>query len=303
MACGMALNSPVQDPCILDIEPLHHHDSLKRKRSNASEKADVERRLQSPEITAAARQGSPKLVDPAVAMTQSVITKVSPTHTTLLQTCPPPAPASPNCTDVVSKVEHKASPDTHRNFSKCEVLVTNLGAQQRLQNLLTDTMNSGVMPDDIVSVAQCLYRESPHRHPHDDWYNDFRVLSQALDRWEYLVAQGSTADNARSSSEDPPPKFTAETTAEGRLRVFRGSRAQMQPPYSFDAWTIALALLLEGLLPHVGIPSSFEDMVRRSRTALQSFSIVKRPDLCEAISHGLSSRTSPSVHEQAITQS
>ncbi|KAF3032560.1 hypothetical protein E8E12_001883 [Didymella heteroderae] len=197
MACDVALNTPVQDPCILDIEPSQHHDSLKRKRSNASEKADVERRLQSSEITAAARQGSPKL------------------------------------------------------------------------NLLTDTMNSGVMPDDIISVAQCLYRESPHRHPHDDWYNDFRVLSQALDDLEHLAAQGTTADNAQSSPEDPLPKFTAEKTVEARLRVFRGSRAQMQQPYSLETWTIALALLFEGLLPGVGIPSSFEDMVRRLRTALQ----------------------------------
>jgi hypothetical protein len=269
MACDVALNTPVQDPCILDIEPSQHHDSLKRKRSNASEKADVERRLHSPEIMAAARQGSPKLVDPAFAITQTVITKASPTHTTLLHTCPPAASASPDCTDVVSKVEHEASPDTHRNFSECEVRVTNLEAQQRLHYLLTDTMNSGVMPDDIISVAQCLYRESPHRHPHDDWYNDFRVLSQALDGLEHLVAQGTTADNAQSSAEDPLPKFTAEKTAEARLRVFRGSRAQMQQPYSFETWTIALALLFEGLLPGVGIPSSFEDMVRRLRTALQ----------------------------------
>jgi hypothetical protein len=223
----------VQDPCILNIKPSQHQDSLKRKRSNASEKADVERRLRSPEITAAARQGSPKLVDPAVAITQTVITKTSPTHTTLLHTCPPAASASPNCTDVVSKVEHEASPDTHRNFSECEVRVTNLEAQQRLQNLLTNTMNSGVMPDDITSVAQCLYRESPHRHPHDDWYNDFRVLSQALDSLEHLVAQGTTADNAQSSPKDPLPKFTAEKTAKARLRVFQGSRAQMQQPYSF----------------------------------------------------------------------
>jgi hypothetical protein len=126
-----------------------------------------------------------------------------------------------------------------------------------------------VMSDEITSVAQCLYRESPHRHPHDDWYNDFRVLSQALDDLEHLVAQGTTADNAQSSPEDPLPKFTAEKTAEARLRVFRGSRAQMQQPYSFETWTIALALLFEGLLPRVGIPSSFEDMVCRLRTALQ----------------------------------
>jgi hypothetical protein len=88
----------------------------------------VERRLRSLEIMAAARQGSLKLVDLAVAITQTVITKTSPTHTTLLHTCLLAASASPNCTDVVSKVEHEASLDTYRNFSECEVRVTNLGA-------------------------------------------------------------------------------------------------------------------------------------------------------------------------------
>ncbi|KAF3032318.1 hypothetical protein E8E12_001862 [Didymella heteroderae] len=291
LGCDMASNSSEQNPWILDTEPSQDHHSLKRKRSNASEKIDVERRLQHLEITAAARQGSPDLIDPAVARTQTFITKASPTNTTPLHTCPA-ASASPNCTDVVSKVEHEASPDTHYNFSECEVPVTNLEVQQRLQNLLTDArMNSEVMSDEMVSVARCLYRESPHRHPHDDWYNDFRVLSQALDRWEYL-AQESTAVVMRPSPEDPLPKFTAEKTAEDRLRVFRVLRAQMQPPYSFDTWTIVLALLFEGLLPHVGNPSSFEDMVRRLRTALQFFSTVKRPDLCEASSHGVSSGTS-----------
>ena len=125
------------------------------------------------------------------------------------------------------------------------------------------------MSDEMISIARCLYRESPHRHPYDDWYNDFRVLSQALDRWKHPVAQGTTADNARSSSEDLLPKFTAEKTAEGRLRAFRRSRAQMQPPYSFDTWTITLALLFEGLLSCVEIPSTFEDMVGRLETAFQ----------------------------------
>lgn len=99
-----------------------------------------------------------------------------------------------------------------------------------------------------------------------------------LDRWEYPVAQGSTADNARSSPEDPLPKFTAETTAEDRLRVFRGSRWQMQPPFSFEIWTIALTLLFEGLLSDVEISCSFEGMVRGLKTALVSvFAEATRP--------------------------
>lgn len=265
LACGMALISPEQDPWIFNIEPSQNHNSLKRKRSNTSERIDVERRPQSSEIKAAALQGSPKLVDPAVARTQTVI---SPTKTALLYACPA-ASASPSCTDVVSKVEHEASPDTHHNFP-----VTNL--EERLQHLLTDIADSVVMPNEIISVARCLYRESPHRHPHDDWYNDFRVLSQALDRWEHLIAQTPTADNGQSSLEDPLPKFIAEKLAEGHLRVFRRLRAQMQPPFSFDTWTIGLALLFEGLLPHVGLPSPFEEMVRRLRIALQ-FGELTRP--------------------------
>lgn len=81
------------------------------------------------------------------------------------------------------------------------------------------------------------------------------------------------------SPENPLPKFAAKKTAEDHLRVFRLLRAQMEPPFSFDTWTIALALLFEGLLPHVGIPSSFEDMVRHLRTALQFLSSVKQSDL------------------------
>lgn len=261
LAFSMAWNSPEKDPETSDIELSQYHNSLKRRRSNANEKIDVERRLQTPEIVAAARPCSPKLADPAVAGTQTVITKASPTRTSLLYSCPAVS-ALPNCTDVVSKVEHEASPYTHRNLP-----VTNL--EEKLQHLLTDITDSVVMSHEMISVAQCLYRESPHRHPHDDWYNDFRVLSQALDHWEHLIAQAPTADNARSSSEDPLPKFVAGKLAEGRLRVFRRLRAQMQPPFSFDTWTIALALLFEGLLPRVGIPSSFEDMVYRLRTALQ----------------------------------
>jgi hypothetical protein len=279
LSCDVGSKSSEQNPWIFDTQSSQNHRSLKRKMSNASEKIDVERRLQSPKTTAAARQGSPDLLDPAVARTQRVITEASPINTTPLHTCPA-ASASPKRTAVVSKVEHEASPDAHHSFSECEVPITNLKVQQRLQKLLTDAeRKSEVMSDEMVSIARCLYRESPHRHPHDDWYNDFRVLSQALDRWEHLVAQGTTADNARSLSEDPLPKFTAKKTAEGRLRVFRGSRSQMQPPFSFDTCTIALALLFEGLLPDFGIPCSFEDMVRRLRTALQSLCSVKRQDL------------------------
>ncbi|KAF3031151.1 hypothetical protein E8E11_010548 [Didymella keratinophila] len=292
LGCDMASNSSEQKPWILDTVPSQDNDSLKRKRSNASEKIDVERRLQPLESTAAARPGSPGLIDPAVARTQPVMIEASPTYTSPLLACPA-ASASPRCTAVVRKVEHEARPDNHRNFSECEVPATNLEAQQRLQNLLTDArMNLEVMSDEILLVARWLYRESPHRHPDDDWYNDFRVLSQAMDRWEYLVAQKLTAGVMRPSPEDPLPRFIVEKTAEDRLRVFRVSRVQMQPSYSFDTWTIALALLFEGLLPHVGNPSSFEDMVRRLRTALQLFSSVKRADLCKASSHGVSSGTS-----------
>ena len=83
----------------------------------------------------------------------------------------------------------------------------------------------------------------------------------------------------RPSLDDPLPKFTAMKTAGGRLRVFRESRAQVQLLCLFDTWTIALALLFEGLLPDVGTLSSFEDMVRSLRPALRSLCSVKRPDM------------------------
>lgn len=51
----MASNNWEQNSWILDTMPSQDHDSLKRKRSNASKKIDVERWLQPIEITAAAR--------------------------------------------------------------------------------------------------------------------------------------------------------------------------------------------------------------------------------------------------------
>jgi hypothetical protein len=248
LGCGMALDSPERDPWIIDIEPSQDHHSLKRKRSNASGKINMERRLQPLEITAAARQGSPDLIDPTVARKQTVIATASPTNTTPLHACPA-ASTPPKPTAVVSKVEHEASPDTHYNLSECEAPVTNLGMQRMLHDLLVDArQNLEFMSSEMIAAARYLYRTSPHRQPYDDWYNDFRVLSQALDQWDGLVAQESaTADIMRPSSENLLPKFAANKTAEDRLRVFRGSRSQMQPPFSFNNWSIALVLLFEGL--------------------------------------------------------
>lgn len=280
LGCGVALVSPEQKPLFIDVEPSQEQHSLKRKKSDASRGINTERRLQPLGFMAASRQSSPDLIDPPVARKQTFTTKVSPTSTTPPHACPA-ASASPRRTAVVSKVDHEASPDTHHNFSECEAPINNLGIQQRLRELLANArLNLEVISSELLAAARCLYRESAHRQPHDDWYNDFRILNQALDDWEGLITQESTAaDIMRPSLEDLLPKFAATRTAEDRLRVFRGSRSQVQPPFSFDNWTIALALLFEGLLPDAGISSSFEDMVRRLRTALQTHFSVKRPDL------------------------
>lgn len=134
---------------------------MKLERSNAYEKINVESRLQLLGITAAARQGSPELIDPTVEGNQPVVTKTSPTNTISLH-AGTAASVSPNRTDVVSKVEDEVNLDAHRNFGECKVPVTNLEAQQKLQSLLTDARtNWEVISDETVSVARRLYRKVP----------------------------------------------------------------------------------------------------------------------------------------------
>jgi hypothetical protein len=119
----------------------------------------------------------------------------------------------------------------------------------RLLNLLANPrMSLEIVSHEIIAAAWCLYQESPHRQPYNFWYNDLRVLSQALDCWDYLAVQGLTADVTQSFPEDPLLKFTAGTTGDDCLCVFQGSRVQMQPRFSFATCTIALTLLFEGLL-------------------------------------------------------
>ena len=153
LSCGVAANSPEQNPWILDTEPSEKHHSLKRKRSNASEKIDTERRLQPLKIMAAPHQGSPDLTDPTVEKKEIVINKASPTNTTPLLACPASS-ASPGRTDVVSKAEHGAGPDTCHNFSESEVPVTKPEVQLKLQDLLTDArMNLEAISNEVISVA------------------------------------------------------------------------------------------------------------------------------------------------------
>jgi hypothetical protein len=89
-------------------------------------------------------------------------------------------------------------PSTYHNSSGSEMPSVNVKLQLMLHHLLVDNGHDlDTMSIEVVAAARDLYGKSPQRQPYPDWCNDSRVLRQALDRWEYLFAQGSSDDVAR----------------------------------------------------------------------------------------------------------
>jgi hypothetical protein len=144
------------------------------------------------------------------------------------------------------------------NKKKLWVLLTHLLSRSELDY---ESVLCGVIP-----AARELYKQSPHRQPHDDWYIDFRNFSRALDLWENLMVElTKEASTKQPPLEDPFPEFASQSTFKDRMLVFRKSRSRLKPQFTYDTWKIILAVFFEGLLAEVGMLFPFKDMVVRSR--------------------------------------
>jgi hypothetical protein len=122
--------------------------------------------------------------------------------------------------------------------------------------------------DEVLPLTRELYAHNPHRQRRSDYYADFRCFNNAMEHWENLInGVASPVGSSKLPLDDPRRVLARQQSFDERIAAFRSLGLVSQPHFTFDRWTIFLAMFFEGLLGDTYMPFSFGGMVDGLRAA------------------------------------